>query len=498
MRQEKNKQKNRRVRLIACVCLITVIAAITAYLLWIAHLNRLHVEMESRLKNASVLIEEGAYNDALTEAGNALELAERLRDDEAIEEIDRYIRLAESVLRGDDLFLSGSYQAAQEAYMDAIDYAAHINDLNKALNDEKHINMHLVIEKLTTTQGYVFFYILVEYAQELADIGDYYSALTWYEKARLEAVSLSYQDGVRLAVSGMDEMQEQINIAKRDEAVFLYSQGELHYNGKQYAQALEFFYDALTLFTHINDRQGMIMTKSRIEFSEHKLAEAQQQAEQQAEQQAPPDSPPQEDNGDQNGPLTNYEHNINISFDMNVLIDNQNQRPANQIRMGTTEGMNEGWYNGCGWVATYNALILLGVPEHPAQIVNHFETSGGTVFGGMFGTYPNAIEAYLKDRGYNVTQTLFPQITKNIDEEIKNSRVSILAYLHTRAAHYITIVYREDIDRFIVYNDSFARTRSAELDFQNDTDVGAAIDSVAALIRSTPNIIFSFSLITVG
>jgi len=166
--------------------------------------------------------------------------------------------------------------------------------------------------------------------------------------------------------------------------------------------------------------------------------------------------------------------------------------------MGSREGMNEGWYNGCGWVATYNALILLGTPEHPAEIVRYFETSGGTVFGGVFGTYPNSIESYIRSLGFSVNHAMFPQLSMNIDNAIKASRVSILAYVHTSAAHYATIEYREDIGKFVVYNDRFARTRSESLGFQNDTNVGAVIDSIAAFINNTPDILFSFSLITVG
>jgi hypothetical protein len=86
----------------------------------------------------------------------------------------------------------------------------------------------------------------------------------------------------------------------------------------------------------------------------------------------------------------------------------------------------------------------------------------------------------------------------DIDEAIKASRVSILAYAHTSAAHYIAIEYNEDLDKFIVYNDSFARTRSAALGFENSTGAGAAIDSVSALISNTRSILFSFSLIAIS
>ena len=166
--------------------------------------------------------------------------------------------------------------------------------------------------------------------------------------------------------------------------------------------------------------------------------------------------------------------------------------------MGSRDGTNEGWYNGCGWIAAYNAMILLDNPKHPADIVKYFEERGGTVLDGVFGTYPNAIEGYIRNLGYSVNHALFPQLTMNIDNTIKNARVGILAYVHTSAAHYIAVEYRSDIDRFVVYNDNLARLRSADLGFQNETTAGAAIDSIAAFINNTPEILFSFSLITVN
>ena len=108
------------------------------------------------------------------------------------------------------------------------------------------------------------------------------------------------------------------------------------------------------------------------------------------------------------------------------------------------------------------------------------------------------IEDYLKNLGYSVTHTLFPQLTTDIDDAVKASRVGILAYVHTNAAHYFTVEYREDRDIFVVYNDSFARARSIDSGLQNEVNTGAAIDSITALINNTPGILFSFSLITVN
>jgi len=350
----------------------------------------------------------------------------------------------------------------------------------------------------STAETIIVFYSLVEQAGFFAGKTEYEKAIEKFEEAKQVAGAVAYKEGVNLAESGIEEMHERIIEAKRNEARELFSEGNQLYEDSQYFEALEYFYKALEIYLQLEDEQGIALVETRISSCEQKLAEIEQ-----ANQEPPPDDV-QDDTDTQDNPdnqsevLSNYEFNRSISFDMRTLIDNQNQSPANRIRMGSTDGLNEGWYNGCGWVATYNAMIIMENPKHPAEIVKHFEERGGVAFGGVFGTYPNAIEEYVKSFGYSVNHTLFPQMSMNIDDAIKNSKVSILAYLHTNAAHYVTIVYNEDIDKFIVYNDSFARARSVSLGFQEDTNIGAAIDSVAALINNTRGILFSFSLITIN
>jgi len=334
---------------------------------------------------------------------------------------------------------------------------------------------------------------LIKQAEALAGESDFDIAISVYETAMKVAATIFYKEGVTLSQAGIDEMHKRIIEAKRNEAMNLFYTGDQLYRNNQYAEALEYFSKALEIYLELGDQQSIVLTKARIDYSELKLAEMEE-----SNQEQPSTDNDAQDDAEESELTPNYEHNLSISFDLRTLIDNQNQSPANRVRMGMRDGLNEGWYNGCGWVATYNALIIMENPKHPAEIVKHFEESGGIAFGGVFGTYPNAIEEYLKNLGYRVSHTLFPQLSMDIDETIKNSQVSILAYLHTGAAHYVTIVYEEDIDKFIVYNDSFACTRSASLGYQSYTETGAAIDSIAALISNTRDILFSFSLITVN
>ena len=473
------KPKSNRAKIIVAICLIIITVAAGIYL-WTVHIQRLRASMEDHITETISQIEQGAFRAALMDAEQALSLAGRLRDNDTYSEVEIYVRVAISAVRGDEHFGNGDFQAARDAYIHAADSATESNKLNA----------DLIYERITLTETYIAFYILIEQAESTANASNLEAALALYSEARLVASALSYFDGVNLADSGIQEMQERIIELKRTDAMILFAQGEQLYNDNQYAEALERYYAALAIYVEINDQQNIIITNARINSSESQLGVTGNQER--------PGSDTQDGSSIQSDPMTNYEHNQGVEFDLTSVIDNQNQSPANQIRMGTREGMNEGWYNGCGWVAAYNALVILETPVHPSEIVRYFESSGGTVLGGVFGTYPSTIEEYIRSQGHRANHTLFPQLSMSLDDAIRNSRVSILAYLHTSAAHYITIEYKEDIGRFVVYNDSFAKARSSRLGYQNETSAGAVIDSVDALISNTPEILLSFSLTTIN
>jgi len=427
MRQKSSKRKPGRMRIIMIICLILFAAATVSLILWETHVRKLRSEMESHLAGAITYIENGIYTLAQRDIADALALAQRLRDNETIDELNAQLKLIKAIALGDEHFDGGDYKAALKTYLLAMDLTLYIRNLDPGF----------IIEKITAAETY---------------------------------------------------------IAMQNEAANFFSQGERLYSSGLYHSSIVLFQRSIELYQRLNDNERISEANNWIDLAEQRIAEL---ASRETPEQDETQDDTQDDTVEQNEEKTRYEQNLSITFDMKTLIDDQNRRPANQIIMGSTDGHNEGWYNGCGWVATYNALILLGTPRHPADIVNHFETSGGTVLGGVFGTYPYAIELYLKDLGYRVNHTLFPLLVIDIDEAIKTSGVGILAYAHTSAAHYVAIEYRKDIDKFIVYNDSFAHTMSENLGLQNETGTGAAINSVAALINSTPEILFSFSLITV-
>jgi tetratricopeptide (TPR) repeat protein len=492
--------KKFRVVAIVSVCIVFIAAGL-AYL-W--YLQRLRNDMETHLAQAIEHVESGKNESALSEANVAHELALRLDDDHYVALVGDLIAVIEYMMAGLEYFELGDFQAAQEEFILAQNFARNIENLDSSFIGE-------IIE---LNDQFIYFEEMVAYGEMLLEHGDYDDALLIFENAKSLADSLDFDEGAAIVAGLIEETEQRIIQAKRVIAVEYEGRGEFYYENKLFQNALESYQSALEIYREIGDSESILrmfaaisktaqshlayieeqlrleneqLEAERLEAKrlEAELAEALLAEMEQAEQQG------------QGGANANHLHNRSIYFDLETPIDNQRLPPATLIQMGSRHGMNEGWYNGCGWIAAYNALIALGEPAHPAEIVYHFETNRGTVLDGVLGTFPHAIERFLRDSGFDVNHTLFPRGSLDIDEVIGSSRVAILAYTHTSAAHFITIVYEPSESVFIVFNDSLARRRSAALRLNEITEVGAAIDSVNAFLRETPEILFSFSLITV-
>jgi len=160
----------------------------------------------------------------------------------------------------------------------------------------------------------------------------------------------------------------------------------------------------------------------------------------------------------------------------NGIIDDQEKGAAAQIQMGTKLG----FANGCGWVATYNILYLLGRKMQPWEIVEFYEKTGGLLFAGTIGINPEGIRAFFKSQGIKTNIDYF---AVNLDEQIKKSGVAIYNYLHRKGAHYVTVEYKDGF--YTIYNDG-------------GSGAGVTVDSFDEWVnnKNLPDGIMPLSLIT--
>ena len=126
------------------------------------------------------------------------------------------------------------------------------------------------------------------------------------------------------------------------------------------------------------------------------------------------------------------------------MIYNQNKIPKDQWRYGFRSSAA----TGCGWIATYNALKLLGKPESPQKLIKYYKRQLPLI-NGNFGTQFWGPYAYFKSRGIDTKLILNPE---KYDEYAGD--VNILFY-HWHSglklgAHFVCIQKAED--GFVSYN----------------------------------------------
>lgn len=148
--------------------------------------------------------------------------------------------------------------------------------------------------------------------------------------------------------------------------------------------------------------------------------------------------------------LTNRRHNRTLNAD--GFLYNQREAPAKELRYGFFSA----GYNGCGWIAVYNACRILGEIVHPSGIISDFERYGAILFG-LFGTWTGAVTHYFRKRGCRVNAT---RKRERMDALAKAAPVSILWFWHRKGAHFIAL--RPSEQGFIGYN-VFSNSKKAVL-----------------------------------
>jgi hypothetical protein len=119
--------------------------------------------------------------------------------------------------------------------------------------------------------------------------------------------------------------------------------------------------------------------------------------------------------------------------------------------------------SGCGVIAVYNALKVLGINESGSEgipslsnLISIFENSGITM-AGQLGTGPKSIAAFFRKRGLAI-ETTYDQ--KRYEEIVRKSSVSIIIILNNRERlhDYVhTMCITKDEGRLVLHNSNGKR-----------------------------------------
>lgn len=151
---------------------------------------------------------------------------------------------------------------------------------------------------------------------------------------------------------------------------------------------------------------------------------------------------------------------------MRELIYNQNKIPKEQWRYGFRSSAA----TGCGWIATYNALHLLGYHAEPERLIRMYEKMLPLVHGNT-GTNAFAPALCFKSWGFPV-ELVYRR--EKYDQAAKNANVCILFYHWKRdwklGAHFVALHHTEN--GFVGYNT-----------FKNSTGPDRYGDSLSEWVR---------------
>lgn len=111
--------------------------------------------------------------------------------------------------------------------------------------------------------------------------------------------------------------------------------------------------------------------------------------------------------------------------------------------------------NGCGWIAIYNALRLMGKTPDAGKLIAELEWTGAMLFG-ILGTWPYSVVHYFRIRGYSVRVNYRAE---RYDEAAKKSEISIIWFFHQKGAHFVTVKWSET--HFEGYN-TFSNSKSSD------------------------------------
>ena len=130
----------------------------------------------------------------------------------------------------------------------------------------------------------------------------------------------------------------------------------------------------------------------------------------------------------------------------NKLIYCQRQIPKKQWRYG----LRSSAATGCGWIAAYNALHLMGYRPAPERVIKYFEKQVPVINGNM-GTFKYGPALFFRKLGFGVKLC---RNRKNFDRMAKESDVAILFFWWRKklriGAHFVAVKY--DGNGFTGYN----------------------------------------------
>ncbi|MDE7199507.1 MAG: hypothetical protein K2O15_11580 [Lachnospiraceae bacterium] len=262
-------RKKRIKKIITITLIILILALVVSVLVWLWRRDRRQKreDMEQCLANVETYIEDNNYVRAKQECEKALELAGKLRDQEAEERYNNYLVCLEAVIQADDAYDQGKYEEAGEAYLSAMVRARYADNIATVY----------IEDRLQRIENFEQVFNNITMGDSLLAYGSYEMAEQRYLEAKKDASAIYFTEGKQQALDALEklyeewsaaeeEAQEQSEAQAADEAAAaeLVRQGDEAYSSGDYDGAMVFYLIALEKYTKMEDTTQIAFLNKKI------------------------------------------------------------------------------------------------------------------------------------------------------------------------------------------------------------------------------------------
>ena len=263
---------NRRKRIkkiITIVLVVLILSLVIGGLVYLWRRNRRlkREDMAQCFANAEVYIEDDNYVRAKEACEKALALAEKLRDQEAQKRYNNYLVCLEAMIRADDAYDEAKYEEAEEAYLSAKVRTRYADN----------IGTEYIENRLRQIGRYEQVFNNITLGDSLLAHGSYEMAEQRYLEAKKDASAIYFAEGKQQALDALEKLYEEWSAAREaaaeqsaeqaaDEAAAaeLIRQGDEAYSGGDYDGAMVFYLIALEKYTEMEDTAQISFLNKKI------------------------------------------------------------------------------------------------------------------------------------------------------------------------------------------------------------------------------------------
>lgn len=261
------KKRIKKIIVISVVIVILILIICLVIFLWRRDRAKKRESMEKYFSNVETYIEDNNFIRAEEECKKALELAEKLNDSELEERYNAYLISLEAVINADDSYEEEDYTEAKDAYLTA---KARVRYADNA-------GLSYIEKKLGQISEYEQVYDNLTLGDSLREYGSYELAEEKYLDAKKAAASIYFADGKQQALDALDALYEEWSAALEEteaqskeqaaaqvSAADIVKQGDEAYGEGDYDGALVFYLIALEKYTDLDDTAQITFLNKKI------------------------------------------------------------------------------------------------------------------------------------------------------------------------------------------------------------------------------------------